>query len=221
MRILYAMLFALAVCSNSVRANIVNVTGDVVLATPPTDISEGNWESDTQIRAFAEQQNVTLQQGLTVDISQPGESDATNPNLSTATIPAGTVVDSYLVHFDPVGQPTSRVSLSGSLTFDEPILGVIALGDSLDDSDAAVGLPSVTTYSSGPGRGLEFVQEDDNDSLTLGAYQSGLQTVTCGLRSTTSVDEFRVITAVPEPAVLAPAVLALCLMKRRRAHFHF
>jgi hypothetical protein len=44
----------------ALTSGITNITGDVVIATPPTDISNGMWESNTEIRAFAEQQQLAL-----------------------------------------------------------------------------------------------------------------------------------------------------------------
>ncbi len=78
----------------------------------------------------------------------------------TRLIPASTVVDSYLIHGDSLGPSgASRATLTGSWTFDEPILGVFMGRDNLVISDALVGLtgtPGLTYERTLAQRGLEF-----------------------------------------------------------------
>jgi hypothetical protein len=71
-----------------------------------------------------------------------------------APIPLGSIVDSYLLHFDPFGNdPAVSQTLDFSITFDRPILGVI-LGPNLVQTDERFGLAG-TQYPTGGTRGLE------------------------------------------------------------------
>src|SRR4051812_16195189 len=117
----------------------INGTGGatVVVANPPADIGVGKWESNTEVRAFAERTSFTLPSTITVDRHSPGTSPgALDSNLDTGTIAAGTIVNSYLLHFDIVGAPEGPAGgqATGSISFAEPVLAVIALASSLDAS---------------------------------------------------------------------------------------
>jgi hypothetical protein len=139
----------------------------------------------------------------------PGTSPgATDSNLSGAIIPAGTTVNSYFLHFDVVGDRGVNNSLEafGSITFDQPILGLIVFPTSLNDS-TQLGLPGVT-YASGNNHGLELglMTNGTHDSVTL---SPDMRTVTVDLNDASSPDELRIVTAVPEPA--SGIMMATCL----------
>jgi hypothetical protein len=185
-------------------ASIISTAGAVVVTEPPSDIQNGAWESNTDIRAFAELQNVTLTDGVAVQITAPGTSPSdVSQNLSPGTIMAGTTVNSYFLHFDAVGAPTDQnaVSASGSITFSSNILGIAMFPSTLNPTDPIFGLPGVT-YATGQGpRGLDIAPGQfgtmSNDEITLTA---DLRTVTVNLSDAASPDEFRVFTATPEPS---------------------
>jgi len=98
-------------------AAVTSVSGAAVKVSAPASVVEDAYESDTELRVFDERQAVTLDAPLTVDIGASG------------TIAAGTVVDSHLLHADPVGSPEEQepVTFSGAATFDGEILGVIVI----------------------------------------------------------------------------------------------
>jgi hypothetical protein len=204
------MMFAIA---GPVRAGITGTTGAVtIVANPPADVSSNQWESNTLIRIFAEQQNAAPAAGIAVDISSPGTSPTPQSmNLSPATIAAGTQVNVFMLHFDVNGtRPTENaLEATGSVTFDQPILGLIALSDTLNSSNAALGLPTLT-YSNGVDHGLELnpngIGNGTTDLVTLSA---DLKTVTVDLRNASFADDLRIITAVPEPTSLLLLVLGL------------
>jgi hypothetical protein len=109
--------------------------------------------------------------------------------------PAGLVVNVYFVHFDPVGTGgvTNRVA---SLLFAEPIVGMIAASASLDQSDPILGITSTVTYpnpTTHPDRGLELSATQDEVT-----FHPGRRRVDLDFRTTTSSDQFRIITlAIP------------------------
>ena len=76
-------------------------------------------------------------------------------DFSLATIPAGTVVDVYLVHFDPA--PLNMGSII-QMRFSREILGIIISTANLDASDSILG-DSSTTYGPNGVRYLECNQE--------------------------------------------------------------
>lgn len=197
----FVMLITLGVVTQSL-AGIIGTTGAVTdeTASPPATVLLGATESETQIRLFTEKGNVTLGAPINVDVSVPGTYKFPfNAPYSPGTVPAGTSVDSFFLHFDRVST-TGFVRLTGSATFDCPIIGVIALTPQLDASDAALGRVG-TTYptSTAPKRGLEFEEE-----VTLSADRRTL-IVTLEIQTPTdpngpadnTLDQIRVITSCP------------------------
>jgi hypothetical protein len=206
--------------ASAARGGIVGTSGAVVVvANPPADVSSNQWESNTQIRAIAEQQDLMLSQPVSVDIRMPGVSPSqTSENTSPAVIAAGTAVDSFMLHFDPQGSKTAvnATEAIGSITFDEPILGVIAFSDGLNATNSVLGLAGIT-YSSGPDHGLDFVPGGvgmgNNDQLTLSADD---RTLTLDSRASSFADDLRIITATPEPGTALVAGLGWVMITIRR-----
>jgi hypothetical protein len=206
---------------SAARAGVSGTNGAAVfVSNPPADVSSNQWESNTQVRVFAEQQGLTLSQPLGLDISVAGTSPgATDDNLSPATLAAGSVVSSYEVHFDPNGQRATDNALAatGSVTFDQPILGLIINATDLNSTNSVLGLAGVT-YPDGPDHGLDIapgaVGTGTADQITLSA---DMRTVTFDLRAASFADDFRVVTATPEPGtVLLVGMGAAGLVCRRR-----
>jgi hypothetical protein len=205
-------------------AAIIATSGAVVVIAPPATTRSNQFESNTEIRAFPEQQNVELISPLALNITSPGVSPSgANQNLSPGSLPAGTFVNSYLLHFDAVGNSAiNTIGLTGSLTLDADILGLIIQGADLNDSDFVPGLyPTITDYPRAePARGLEItpggVGQASNDEITLSPDR---RTITVNLRTGTVQDQVRIITAVPEPAtpatIAVAAALATCLRRRK------
>jgi hypothetical protein len=223
---------ALVGLSAMARAGIVTTTGAVeFVANPPSDVSSNQRESNTIIRAFNEQQNLTLPQALSVDITVPGTSpNAISANLSPGAIPAGTVVSSYALHYDVVGTRATNNALEalGSITFSDNILGVIVLSDSLNATNSVLGLSNLT-YSNGPDHGLELTPGGGgtSDVITLGPDD---RTLTLDLHNASFADDVRVVTAVdsgstgsgtgsgtgttavPLPAAFGPGAMVMATM---------
>jgi uncharacterized repeat protein (TIGR01451 family) len=164
----------------------------IVPSGPPRDLRVHRTESDACILLFTEQQDVTLAQDI-----NPRAPSTTNvlagPNRR---IPAGTVVDGYLLHADKVGSSDDVVNLSGRWTFDEPILGISVVRDGLLVGDGITGLATLTYEPSDPDRGLEsaapqgdFLRVDPADPRTLEV----------DFRFAGSMDEVRVFTGVIQP----------------------
>ena len=115
---------AVLCCSPIADAGIVATTGQMTLGPPLDSVVPPANEDNTTIHLFVEQTDVSLAANVDVDMITPSTYDPPN-GRTPGTIPMGTIVSSYYIHFDPV----SGSDASGSVTFGEPVLGVIAKGD--------------------------------------------------------------------------------------------
>ena len=150
---------ALAALATTASATIIGTGGQMTKIAPPPSVLFDALESDTTMFAFDEQQNVTLAQPLSVDITTPGTYDD-SADLTPGTIPAGTAVSSHFVHADHVGTGVPRVTLDGTVTTDKDILGIAILAKALNDSDY-LGAPG-TLYPTGEfGPGFNLDNQDD------------------------------------------------------------
>ena len=187
------------------------------VSPPPGSVVEGNLESNTEIFWFFEGQT-ELGSGLAVDIVNSGVYTAPT-SLSTGIIANGTTVNSYLLHFDPAGQPAEVQSAFGTLSFPDPILGIIVSGSLLEDSDFLS--TTGTTYPTDPTwRGLEFGTGSVSDMIIFDAdFNGGLGAITSVLyTSGVGVDQIRVITSVPIPTsalLLGCGLIGLVGLRRR------
>jgi len=199
-------------CSISIlttaNAAIVSTSGSISYITAPSSVYPGAYESSDSITSFDEQQNVILSSDLSVDyLSSTG---------STGTLSTGTQINSYFVHFDPIGtsvEAIDRITLAGSLTFSEQIIGLIYTGlacplcpvtpQNLEASDY-LGQTGTIYPTDGLGRGLEpnsdpyYTGRGDLFTLSADGLTLDLQFTAYPLRT----DQLRVITAstVPIPA---------------------
>src|SRR5947207_10765450 len=141
------------------QAQVPTTGGGVTwVANPPSDLSSNDWESNTAIRAFVERLTFVLPSNITVDITAPGTSpSATDVHLSPGSISAGTLVNSFTLHFDVVGTRANNKALEavGTITFDQPILGIMVLSQTENNTNSMLG-GSGMTYSNGSHHGLEL-----------------------------------------------------------------
>ena len=164
----------------------------------PADVSLNQAESDEDILTYTERQSFMLPEDLAVDISADGTYNEPD-DLTPGIIPAGTLVNCYLVHIDKVGDTTTTVELSGSVTFENAILGIIVTTPTLDSSDGIVGRAGVVY-------GPRYVNNvDDYSDLELsgevpGPGQDELtlagSTVSIIAAVSTKMDEIRIIELV-------------------------
>lgn len=184
--ILIGLLGLFLLSSSLAQAALTGASGVAVLIAPPPSIALNAVQSNTQIVAFDEQQDVVLASDLAVNITASGTYDSANP-LTPGTIADGTTVSSHYVSFDPA---LVDVSIGGgTLTFDKQIIGVIVEDNEIDSSDSILGNPG-TTYPTGlTFHGLE-IAPSEVDSITVGC-----NTLTVNnLYVWNLVDQFRVIT---------------------------
>ncbi len=168
---------------------------------PPNSVGNDNFQSPN-LYGFDEDQNILLTAPLTVDVG-------------SSPIPAGTVVASHYIFFDP--GPTQQVI--GTVNFDSQVLGILTSTGTLASSDflAHTGV----NYLNPADRGLEA-----GDSVTI----SGTDQILFDTFASSPGDYVRVLTAfspggvteptpVPEPGsvvLLGSGLVALAGMLRRK-----
>jgi hypothetical protein len=165
-------------------------TSDTVLV--PTDLPYQVMElqNPAMLFAFEENSSVILPDSIITDAI--GYTPAT-------TISYGTEVDSHFIHGQWNELP---VTISGSITFDNDILGVIVSDNGLQNTDFFLGLPDVQYPEVSTKRGLEFYTYDPTQSDRLW-ISPNLRTIemqlSFGHDAPWNPDQFRVITLSGEP----------------------
>lgn len=187
----------------SISAAVINKSTNVSIVSPLPDMRQGNLESDSTIYLLPERQRYWLPNSVAVDITSPGAVPGSeDKGLSEGTIEAGQFIDNYLLHVDSISgdsdDPADIVEYLGSITFDQDIIGIIVRVSNMDESNLTLGLPG-TTYAHGVNRSLELVPDGVGvvapDAIMLSADR---RTISMDIRNGNSIDEFRIVTAVPE-----------------------
>ncbi len=160
----------------------------------PTSLCMDALEHNEFIRLLLERTDVVLKTDTKVSVVEAGIYESFG-QLS-GTLPAGTMVDSYLLHWDPVDTPDSHTMASGRVTFRRPILGVIIRFDDLIATDALLGIPNVNYPVKGDGRLESFRQSQTGDKFTLSEDRQTLE-VTLQARKTNGLDQIRILVAAP------------------------
>ena len=125
---------------------------------------------------------------------------------------AGTVVNSYLLHFDTdFGAPIYQ----GTVQFSDPIIGVMLLPFALNNSDAELGAPG-TSYPTNASsrRGLDYNDFTPLDTFTV----TNANTIGFDVSTSNAIDQIRVVTtsSVPEPSSIVLVSISIVAMGRRR-----
>jgi hypothetical protein len=146
-----------------------SAAGQVSVVTPPASIQPGASESPN-LQVFGEKMDQTLTGPLVI---------------GGTTIPAGTKINSYLIHGDVAGYDNTAHLVAGSISFGSKILAVATTTTDLQGSAGLLGNPSVV-YATNTDEGLEY-----NDSATTGTT---VGKVDLSFNIYGSTDDVRVIT---------------------------
>lgn len=189
--------------ASSAYADITATTGDITEIPAPVSTDLGALESETNIFVFKEQAaGFQLPSDIDVNISQPGTYLWSGlgggvPPLTPATLGANMRVDGvYLLHFDRQLVAGFK-NLTGSVSFECPVVGVSVLTSELDGSDIIGASGTIYPTGTQANRGLEFEEfvTLSNDRMTL----------TVGLEIEASIDntldQVRVVTACEQQSL--------------------
>lgn len=161
--------------------------GVEIVTDVPHKLTAGAWQSGN-VRLIVERQLATLEEDLAIDSPGTPKADFSNAaNLPRGVISAGTVVDSFLVHFDPGDEATASVTIG----CDQEIVGVIADAAKLVASDGlAYRDPVFGDAQSGRG-----ASETDDGGWTIGPDG---RCITLNLRADADdFDQVRILTTSP------------------------
>lgn len=169
-----------------------------LLFSPPDSVTPGSFESNDRVFIFKEQSGLTLRENLPVDIATTGRVDRFK-GRSAPPISAGTSIDSYFVHFDPIGQKNDLLGAEAEFVFEQPILGLIVRKIRLTETDGFLRLPGVTYLSEAAGNnGLEgkgMTKTPDAPGVDYLHLSSDRKTLHLHLAASLSIDQLRIITA--------------------------
>jgi PKD repeat protein len=185
------LLLGSTLVSTAAHASINTVSAGMQLIAAPASEKNGVLVSDTTINAFNERQGVTLASPIAVNTVVPGNYN-TYGSWAGGSIPAGTSVDSHIVHADHT--KTNVLIYSGTITFQTKILGIIWNDTKLRDTDAILGNPTTAYPTNLTGRGLEI---GDIDSVNW----IDQRTISVNWSQGDVLDEMRVITDHNDPPV--------------------
>lgn len=168
-------------------------TGDVrFLHTPPGSVERGRFEHDLVLCFREREESVLLQKDLSVSLDLPGHYRVKPKWKNFGRVPAGSLVDSYYIHLDSV-EPEER-RREGSITFAQPILGVVFSSLLLAEQDELLGHPE-TTYPTERAR-KKHDPTLENETVTLSADR---RTIRFSWRIRSRTDQVRVLVAAHQP----------------------
>lgn len=152
------------------RGKIRSLTGDIRTCTqPPQNLSGDQLITANHLLVIPEQQDIVLDQDLVIE---------------GKTIPAGSRLSSYLVHYNPTAD--AQFAPRGSITFRGRIAAVAVGNADLRATDATFGL-SQSTYEKQNFRELER----DEDEIRLSDDQRAIS-FSFGMSPPTFLDEARI-----------------------------
>lgn len=154
-----------------------------------------DFRSDTRLYLMPERQRVQPAGTLRVDIAPGVPFDHKKRDQAGHSLAHAGKVNSYLLFFRPLdGAAQRRPDISGSITFAQPVLGIISDSARLMQTDDSLGHPRVA-YRDKPRRGIEnWKKPGERDVVRIS--RDGRR-VYFNLHATADADEFRVIVSAP------------------------
>lgn len=146
-------------------------------------LDRGGFKGDNRGYVFLERADCSLRHDLPVNCFSSGRH--AKFSLVDKILPAGTLVDSYLLHCAP---QQSRHVVEGTITFPGEILGIIASSDKLNSTNDLFGSPW-SLRCQHPERGFEEQPNKNSDELSISPDR---RTLTVKMR-TESIDQLRIL----------------------------
>ena len=141
-------------------------------------------KSDDHIFVAPERHSIRLRDSLDVNISEPGVYVEPG-DLTPQQLPRGTMIRSYIVHFSPTEnrRPRQAERMTGSITFDRPVIGLIVQHEELVASmgrfsHRVAGEPQHRRQLdlNGTINGDRVILSDDRMTVTLDLFSKGRNT---------------------------------------------
>ncbi len=178
------------------NSGVLQTTGLLKFVSPGPGFTPGAFEDNQHITVFLERSKAKVPKGVLVDLVDPGEYRKLRRSEGKS-LPPVRWVRSYLLQLDPVGEmdkhDPDKVRVRGQITFDSPIVGVIASHSRLRESDIAFGHPE-GIYKDAP-RGVEppkakLTGATGRDNVILTGDQ---RTLIVDFAAGSAVDQLRVL----------------------------
>jgi hypothetical protein len=155
------------------------------LNSPPASVAEQDLKDDRHAFVFLERSGLVLPEGLPVNLTAAGRFD--NVQGQHGTLPKGTRVDCYLIHFC---SPAEDAHCSGSVEFSDRVLAVVAGKQFLQATDSLLGSLTTKYVPTGSNRQIE-----GGDVVELSADR---RTLSIDWKIKAGVDQVRVLVASPD-----------------------
>lgn len=191
---------ALVSFAGTAHAGISGVAGQTTWVTTPSGSATfGNMQG---FNAFAwdEKQNVALSLAV----------DQTNNGPDSGAI-AGTLSGTYHSHFIHWEPLPGAIGASGSVTYNDPIIGVMFTPLNLDNSDVPAGHTSVTYPTGYPFRGIGGFPPS-----TINVVGNTIHFNFQSMAPSNQVVQVRVLTQIPAPGALSLLGVSGLIATRRR-----
>ena len=179
-----------------VNSGVLQATGLMKFVAPGPEFVPGRFEDNQHILVFSERTGVVLKTELSVDLVEPGQYQRIH-RTQQHQIEVGRQVRSYLLQLDPIGRlardAPNKPRVIGQVTFDKPIIGLIASSTNLSETDSRLGHPRGDYVKTR--RGIEPPRPTDppDSGRDIVVLSYDRRTLSLDLSAGTAVDQIRVI----------------------------
>jgi hypothetical protein len=179
-----------------VTSGVLQATGLMKFVAPGPSFVPGHYEDNDRVLVFLERADVVPKQEIPVDLVEPGMYQRIHRS-GQETIKAGTALRSYLLQLDPIGRlardAQHKPRVMGQVTFDAPVLGLIASSNKLSSTDDLLGHPKGNYVKTR--RGIEPPRSTDKAGTPRDVVilSDDRRTLSVDLSAGTAIDQIRVI----------------------------
>ena len=179
-----------------VTSGVLQATGLMKFVAPGPEFVPGRYEDNERVLVFLERADARPSEDFFVDLIEPGLYQRIHRSESHR-ISAGTHLRSYLLQLDPIGKlardAANKPRVMGQVTFDRPVIGLIASSSKLSATDELLGHPRGDYVKTR--RGIEPPSTSDPSDVQRDVVilSKDRQTLSVDLSAGTAIDQIRVI----------------------------